>query len=79
MDFITDFSERTLIYNTSIHIPVTIFFIVYLVLFGFIFMRLFSALVITVYCEERNSKLKENGLDKNQVKFSFTCLNLLII
>ncbi|XP_075227346.1 voltage-dependent calcium channel type A subunit alpha-1-like [Lycorma delicatula] len=74
MDFITDFSDRTIINGTSIHIPVTIFFFIYLILFSFMLVKLFTALVITAYCEVRNSKLRENGLDKNQED----CINYVI-
>ncbi|XP_075226412.1 voltage-dependent calcium channel type A subunit alpha-1-like [Lycorma delicatula] len=76
MDFITDFSDRTNPLNGTdpIHIPLTIFFVIYLILFSFIFVKLFMALVITTYCEVRNSKLKKNGLDKNQED----CINYVL-
>jgi len=50
-------------------IEMSIFYIVYFVVFPFFFVNIFVALIIITFQEQGEAELDEGGIDKNQVGF----------
>lgn len=49
----------------------SIFYIVYFVVFPFFFVNIFVGLVIITFQEQGEAELADGGIDKNQVLFGF--------
>lgn len=50
-------------------LEMSIFYIVYFIVFPFFFVNIFVALIIITFQEQGESELQEGGIDKNQVTF----------
>lgn len=50
-------------------IEMSIYYIVYFIVFPFFFVNIFVALIIVTFQEQGEAELQDGGVDKNQVKF----------
>ena len=50
-------------------VEMSIFYIVYFIVFPFFFVNIFVALIIITFQEQGEAELQEAEIDKNQVKF----------
>lgn len=50
-----------------VRIEVSIFYVVYFIVFPFFFVNIFVALIIITFQEQGEAELKQGDLDKNQV------------
>lgn len=55
----------------NFRIEMSIFYIVYFVVFPFFFVNIFVALIIITFQEQGEAELQDGGIDKNQVNQSF--------
>lgn len=53
-------------------LEVSIFYIVYFIVFPFFFVNIFVALIIITFQEQGEAELQDGGIDKNQVYLSLT-------
>lgn len=49
-------------------IEMSIYYIVYFIVFPFFFVNIFVALIIVTFQEQGEAELEEGGVDKNQVR-----------
>ena len=59
-------------------VEMSIFYIVYFIVFPFFFVNIFVALIIITFQEQGESELEEAEIDKNQVKGRQNCSNNFI-
>ena len=53
----------------NFRIEMSIFYIVYFIVFPFFFVNIFVALIIITFQEQGEAELQDGGIDKNQVRF----------
>lgn len=58
----------------NFRIEMSIFYIVYFVVFPFFFVNIFVALIIITFQEQGEAELQDGEIDKNQVSMKFTSL-----
>lgn len=66
----------------NFRIEMSIFYIVYFIVFPFFFVNIFVALIIITFQEQGEAELQDGEIDKNQVrilitKFCFLLLNFI--
>lgn len=54
---------------TNYRLEMSIFYIVYFIVFPFFFVNIFVALIIITFQEQGEAELQDGGIDKNQVSF----------
>lgn len=54
----------------NFRIEMSIFYIVYFIVFPFFFVNIFVALIIITFQEQGEAELQDGEIDKNQVRFS---------
>ena len=70
----------------NFRIEMSIFYIVYFIVFPFFFVNVFVALIIIMFQEQGEAELQDGGIDKNQVIFhiyffiwiNFMCVSLAV-
>jgi hypothetical protein len=65
----------------NFRIEMSIFYIVYFVVFPFFFVNIFVALIIITFQEQGEAELQDGEIDKNQVSFSgvnYCCCNQVL-
>ena len=63
-------------------VEMSIFYVVYFIVFPFFFVNIFVALIIITFQEQGESELEEAEIDKNQVEsmtVKFHCLFVILI
>ena len=63
-------------------VEMSIFYVVYFIVFPFFFVNIFVALIIITFQEQGESELEEAEIDKNQVEtmtLKFECLFVILI
>lgn len=63
----------------NFRIEMSIFYIVYFIVFPFFFVNIFVALIIITFQEQGEAELQDGEIDKNQVRNPFTTLLLYTI
>lgn len=57
-------------------LEMSIFYIVYFIVFPFFFVNIFVALIIITFQEQGEAELQDGGIDKNQVFISYTLISM---
>ena len=68
-------------YGPILHyrIEMSIFYIVYFIVFPFFFVNIFVALIIITFQDQGEAELQDGEIDKNQVRYSTNpCFNITI-
>lgn len=59
----------------NFRIEMSIFYIVYFIVFPFFFVNIFVALIIITFQEQGEAELQDGEIDKNQVRLRTLCRN----